>query len=53
MKLEEQDVKRVYTAGMNLANQLRLIGKHDEAHQIEVWILSLCEDLRKQHETNT
>ena len=31
----------VYQAGMQLANALRLIGKHEEAHDIEVWVLSL------------
>ncbi len=30
MKLEEQDIKYVYTAG----------------NQIEIWILSLCEELK-------
>jgi hypothetical protein len=46
MKLEEQDIKYVYTAGMNLANKLRLTGQHEEANQIEIWILSLCEELK-------
>ena len=47
MKLEPQDIKRVYTAGMHLAGELRLLSKHDEAHQIEVWILALCKELEK------
>jgi len=46
-KLEPKDIKRVYTAGMHLAGELRLLGKHDEAHQIEVWVLALCKELEK------
>ena len=47
-KPEPRDIKRVYTAGMNLAGELRLLGKHDESHQIEVWVLALCKELEKQ-----
>ena len=47
MKPEPQGIKRVYNAGMALANQLRLLGKHDEAHQTEVWVLALCKELEK------
>ena len=46
-ELGPQDIKRVYNAGMALANQLRLIGKHDESHQIEVWTLALCKELEE------
>ncbi len=34
-------MENVYQAGMQLANALRLVGKHDEAHAIEVWVLEL------------
>lgn len=47
MKLEPHEIKRVYTAGMHLAGELRLLSKHDEAHQIEVWILALCKELEE------
>ena len=40
LKLEKA-MDNVYQAGMQLANALRLIGKHEEAHDIEVWVLSL------------
>ena len=44
----EQTISRLYTAGMNLAQQLRMSGLSDEAHQIEVWVLSLVEDLKEK-----
>ena len=53
MKLEPQDIKRVYNAGMALANQLRLVGKHDEAHQTEVWVLSICKELEESNDDRT
>jgi hypothetical protein len=34
-------MENVYQAGMQLANALRLVGKHDDAHAIEVWVLEL------------
>ena len=40
----------IYTLAMNLANKLRLVGKHDDAHQIEVWALALIKQLRSNHE---
>jgi len=36
----------IYTLAMNLANKLRLVNRHDEAHQIEVWVLALVKELR-------
>ena len=53
MKPKPQDIKRVYNAGMALANQLRLVGKHDEAHQTEVWVLALCKELEKSNDDRT
>ena len=44
---ESQRRARLYTAGMNLADALRLLGKHDESHQIEVWVLALCRELEE------
>lgn len=34
-------VQRVYNSGMQLADALRLLGKHEESHEIEVWVLNL------------
>jgi hypothetical protein len=48
MRTDNPAIERVYTAGMNLAMQLRLVKKHEEAHQIEMWTLSLCEDLEEE-----
>ena len=31
----------VYQTGMQLANALRLVGRHEDAHAIEVWVLAL------------
>jgi hypothetical protein len=39
--MTEHGMEKVYQAGMQLANALRLIGKHEEAHEIEVWVLDL------------
>jgi len=38
---EAEKAENAYQAGMQLANALRLMGKHDEAHRIEVWVLDL------------
>ncbi len=35
-----------YQAGMQLANALRLLGKHEESHEIEVWVLNLTRGMR-------
>lgn len=37
---------KVYTAGMQLANALRLAGKHEEANEIEIWVLALVKELK-------
>ena len=34
-------MNNVYYAGMQLANALRLVGRHEDAHAVEVWVLSL------------
>ena len=34
-------MNNVYQAGMQLANALRLVGRHEDAHAVEVWVLSL------------
>lgn len=37
----KQPVQRVYDTGMQFANALRLLGKHEEANQVEVWVLEM------------
>lgn len=37
-------MNKVYQAGMQLAQALRLIGKHEDAHAIEVWVLELTKE---------
>ena len=37
-------MKNVYHAGMQLANALRLVGKHEDAHAIELWVLKLTKE---------
>lgn len=37
---------KLYNAGMQLANALRLLGKHEEAHEIEMWVLAMVEELK-------
>lgn len=39
-------VESVYQSGMQLANALRLVGKHEDAHEVELWVLSLMEELK-------
>lgn len=34
-------MNNVYQAGMQLANALRLVGRHEDAHAVEVWVLAL------------
>lgn len=34
-------MKNVYHAGMQLANALRLVGRHEDAHAVELWVLEL------------
>jgi len=41
---KEIEMKNVYQAGMQLANALRLIGRHEDAHAVEVWVLDLTKE---------
>ena len=45
--MNEQLIDRFYTTGMHLADCLRLMGKHDESHEVEVWVLAICKEYRK------
>lgn len=35
----------LYTNGMNLAQNLRMVQMHEEAHQLEVWVLALRKEI--------
>jgi hypothetical protein len=39
MNHDKKTLSNLYHAGMAFANQLRLIGEHDAAHNIEVYVL--------------
>lgn len=45
------NIDAFYQAGMAFANQLRLIGEHEGAHEIEVYVLEI--KLEKLNETKT
>ena len=36
---------RLYTTGMQFADCLRLLGKHEESHEVEVWVLGMVLEL--------
>jgi hypothetical protein len=45
-----QDVDRLYQTGMQFAHRLRLVGKHEEANEIEMWTLALKAQLVEEME---
>jgi hypothetical protein len=45
-----QDVDRLYQTGMQFAHRLRLVGKHEEANEIEIWTLALKAQLVEELE---
>ena len=46
-------VQRVYDAGMNLCDALRLVGMHEESKDLEDYILNLVVDLSALEITDT
>lgn len=40
-------VQRAYNSGMQLADALRLLGKHEESKQIEIWVLQITNEMKK------
>jgi hypothetical protein len=42
---DSQNVERLYQTGMQLAHYMRLLGKHEEAHEVELWVLALKKEL--------
>jgi hypothetical protein len=47
------NVDAFYQAGMAFANQLRLIGKHESAHEIEVYTLEIKQELENETKTES
>lgn len=45
-------VQRVYDAGMQLSNALRLVGMHEESTDIEGWVLSVVAELNELEKTD-
>lgn len=44
----ERVLTRLYTTGMGVADCLRLLGKHDESNQVEVWLLNFLKEMRNE-----
>ena len=45
-------VQRVYDAGMQLSNALRLVGLHEESTDIEGWVLGVVAELNELEKTD-
>lgn len=44
---KEDLLSRLYNTGMQLADCLRLLGKHKESNQVEVWVLNFLKELKE------
>jgi hypothetical protein len=44
----EEIIQRLYTTGMQFAGMLRLVGRHEEAHEMELWVLALQAELNQR-----
>lgn len=42
---DKKQLGRLYHAGMAFAAELRLVGEHEAAHDIEVYVLEIREEL--------
>ena len=51
MMPDKQQLSNLYNAGMAFANQLRLIGEHEAAHHVEVFVLETKKELEDVLET--
>lgn len=40
--VDKELADRFYTTGMHLADCLRLMGRHEESSEMEVWVLATC-----------
>ena len=52
-KYYEEAVKRFYNTGMQVADCLRLLGKHEESGEVERWVLSLVKELNDDEAGHT
>lgn len=41
-------MQTLYTSGMDFAQGLRLLGRHEEAHEMELYALALRQELTNQ-----
>lgn len=48
---DKSQYDNLYQAGMAFANQLRLIGEHEAAHHVEVFVLETKKELEDVIET--
>jgi hypothetical protein len=44
-KPKPKHLSQLYTAGMHLSDALRLLGRTEEAHELELWVLALHHEL--------
>lgn len=49
---DPQLIDRLYATGMQLADCLRLLGEHETAHDTELWILALVQEMKESVQTN-
>lgn len=43
--IDKKTLDNLYQTGMAFANQLRLVGEHEAAHDIEVYVLDIKKEL--------
>jgi type II secretory pathway component PulF len=44
-KPKPKHLSQLYTSGMQLSDALRLLGRTEEAHELELWVLALHHEL--------
>jgi hypothetical protein len=44
-KLTDAAIHQLYQYGMHFANALRVVGRAEDAHDMEVWVLALQDEL--------
>jgi hypothetical protein len=45
-KPKPKHLSQLYTSGMQLSDALRLLGRTEEAHELELWVLALHHELK-------
>jgi hypothetical protein len=48
--MKDKHIDQLYNAGMQMAHALRLLKRSEEAHEVEVWVLALRQELRQELE---